>query len=194
MLSMKKNRLANDIQQNPFVIRILAEQSKEKREYPFYERFHDEQYIQSHDSRMEVKLKEKREDREYHLINDAKRELVVYCIDGGVISKQEAGDNKCDFGIYTEDEFLILVELKGADYKKAIEQIWTTTKTLGIGAQMKVKKLLARVVVSKGKNVPNLLTTDLTHLKKRISEINGQWRNEYILAKSKRLEEILSKL
>lgn len=191
---MKKNKPERKDQQAALIIRTLAEQSTDRREYPFYEKFHEGCYIQSHDHKHKVVLKEPREDREYRLINDLKKELVVYKIDTGVITEHEAGDNKCDFGIYSEDDLLILVELKGADYKKAIEQISKTTKTLGIGSQIKVKKLLVRVVVSNGRGVPNVQTTDLAQLKRLITTINGLFREEYIKKKSQQLEETLSKL
>lgn len=120
---MKKNKPERKDQQTALIIRTLAEQSTDKREYSFYENFHEGRYIQSHDQRHTVVLKEPREDREYRLINDLKKELVVYKIDAGVITEHEAGDNKCDFGIYSEDDLLILVELKVLITRKPLSKL-----------------------------------------------------------------------
>lgn len=184
----KNNQLLPSVNKT---IRTLAEQNDPKRLYAFYEDYHDESYISSHDSRATVKLKEQREDRIYYLRNSCAKELVVYKIDGGLLASQKEGDNKCDFGIYTEDELLILIELKGKDYKKAVIQILNTIKELGLNNTnpQKVKKLLARVVLSKGGNVPNLRTTELTALKQVLQKYGGN-----LLPMSQTLEETLSKI
>ena len=193
-----KNKGKKDEQKatNPLVILTLAEQEgcENPREFPFYEEYHDSSYIISHDRRPNVSLKDPGEDRVYCLYNDIQKELVVYHIDGGLLNKTKAGDNKCDIGIYTEDELLILIELKGTDCRKAIQQIVSTIKNLGLEHGSKIKKLLARVVVSSGRNVPNIRESDTTKLKQTIAHYNGGFKQEYILIKSRKLEETLSKI
>ena len=67
--------------------------------FPFYERYHDERYVTSHDRRSVVTLKDKGESRVYSLINDSNKGLVVYQIDSGLIDDKKV--SKCDFGIYS---------------------------------------------------------------------------------------------
>lgn len=198
MKNKDKNKSQKEAEQsaaNSFVIRTLAEQEGcyNQREFPFYEEYHDTSYIQWHDKRPTVCLEEKGEKSKYYLKNDNKKELVVYQIDGGVFKSTAEGDKKCDFGIYTEDELLILVELKGGNYKKAIKQLTNTTTLLGLNGSNKIKKLLARTVLTNGKSVPNITTTEIAKLKGLITKYNGGYKEEYI-GKATKLEEILSKI
>lgn len=196
----RKNQKTNVIKQqkaSAFVIRTLEEQQKDSKNphlYAFYEEYHDSSYAK-HNSDSTVRLKEPGENRIYYLHNDNKKDLVVYAIDGGLYKSQAPGDSKCDFGIYTEDELLILIELKGTDYKKAIQQITNTaTNVLGLTGSNKIKRLLARTVLSNGRNVPNVTTTDLAKLKQLITRYNGGFKDEYIGKSTKVLEENLSKI
>lgn len=192
-----KNKGKKDEQKakNPLVILTLAEQKgcENPREFPLYEEYHDS-YIDSHDRRSKVRLKDSGEARVYYLNNDIQKELVVYQIDGGIFDSTEKGNIKCDFGIYTEDELLILVELKGGDYKHAIEQLTNTTKSLGLNGSNKIKKLLARTVLSNGRKVPNVTETDLAALKRLIAKYNKGFKKEYIDKATSKMEEPLSKI
>lgn len=162
---------------------IISEKS-----HPFFADYHDYSYIESHGATKIVVVEENK--RKYVLCNDSNKEVIKYHIDDGLIKQKNEGDNKCDYGIYTEDELLILVELKGCDYQKAVTQILNTTKLLGIkkGAE-KVKRLLARVVLSRGGNVPELRSRDKTELDSILKSFSGN-----IIPKSKLLEETLSKI
>ena len=167
---------------------IKVEHVITKDTHPFFHDYNDDQYIKSYDKKRIIVVEEKK--RKYSLTNDLQKEIIVYHIDGGLIQEKEKGDKKCDYGIYTEDELLILVELKGADYEQAVRQILNTTKKLGITKGSKIiRKLLARVVLSKGINVPELRSSELTQLKLLLKQFNGN-----ILAKSRELEEPLSKI
>lgn len=194
----KGKKEAKQATASPLVIRTLAEQEgcDNTREFPFYEDYHDSSYIISHDKRSTVHLEEKGEKSQYYLQNDieGKKELVVYEIDGKLVESQAEGDNKCDYGIYTEDELLILAELKGGDYKKAIKQLTNTTKFLGLNGSNKIKRLLARTVLTNGNSVPNITNTDLATLKRLISKYNGSFKEEYIGKATIKLEEKLSKI
>lgn len=177
---MKKNKSNN----TP----ISVEQIITKNSHPFFSDYNEDRYIKSHGKNERIVVEEKK--RKYSLTNDLQKEIIVYHIDNGLITEKEKGDKKCDFGIYTEDELLILVELKGADYEQAVCQILNTTRELGITkGSKKIKKLLARVVLSKGLNVPGLRSSELTQLTQLLKQFNGN-----ILAKSRVLEETLSKI
>ena len=64
----------------------------------------------------------------------------------------DADGEKCDFGFYTEDDVLILVELKGSDYCKAVDQTIHTIDKLIKEPQIKISKIYARIVLSKVRN------------------------------------------
>ena len=128
----------------------------------FFAEYHDSIYIKSHDNRKSVVVEENK--RKYILTNDLQKELIVYHIDGGVINNAEA--NKCDFGIYCEDKYLILIELKGSDYEHACEQIASTIKLMKISNL--VDRIYARIVLSKMRT-PALRSTQETTLKKLLS-------------------------
>lgn len=151
-----------------------------------YDAYHDDSYILSHDCRKVVSLTDKGEDRVYRLINDVKRELVVMRVDGGIFN--DSSNSKCDFGIYTQDRMLILVELKGAGYSHAVDQIDKTINEMIAKQRLHLGKLHARVVLSKTR-VPNTLTSKEMALKRKLMPYGGT------LAKGTRLiEERLSNL
>lgn len=138
--------------------------------YDFFEHYHDDSYILSHDCRRYVSLKDKGETRKYSLENDLKKDLVVYHVDGGVIQGNDT--NKCDFAIYTEDKWLVLVELKGADYNKAIGQIISTIDQLIKIPEVSVNRVFSRIVLSKVR-APELRTSTETILKNRMIQYRG---------------------
>lgn len=139
---------------------------------PFFEAYSDNNYIISHDMRPIIVLKEHREKREYRLENKSSKDIVVYRIDGGLIDDNNV--LKCDYGVFTEDNVLYFVELKGADYIHALEQLLSTVSILVVKPQIKVNKLNARVVLSK-MNVPEIIPTQEKKLIKLLKCRNGDF-------------------
>lgn len=137
----------------------LPEDSKGK--CPFYETYHETEYIAFHDCRKNISLKDKGASI-YNLVNDQSKEIVCYEIDGKLISSTEV--DKCDYGLYTEDDLLILVELKGSDYGHAIDQISSTINILLTQPKVKVSRLCGRVVLNKTR-VPDIVETKERQLK-----------------------------
>lgn len=131
-------------------------------DFPFFQKYHDGGYVLSHDRRPNVVLKDKGAARLYNLLNDLNKELVCYRVDGGLISSKDV--SKCDFGIYSEDDLLVLVELKGADYNKALEQLLSTIDILLRNPSIPVSKVCTRVVLSRAR-VPDVLVTKEKKLK-----------------------------
>ena len=131
--------------------------------WPFFHAYHDSSYIQSHDTRKAVVLKEKGESRAYRMNNPNAKELVAYKIDHGLINVDTV--DKCDFGIYSEDKVMFLVELKGADYEHALKQLLSTITILLTRPNVAVAKLHTRVVLSKYR-VPDIQVTDEKKLTK----------------------------
>ena len=129
--------------------------------YPFFYAYHDKAYIESHDKRPTVSLEEK--GIQYILNNKDNQELVVYKIDidKKILNKhieysifynivgervKDEKFTKCDYGIYTEDDILFLIELKGTDYEHGLEQLLHTIKVLITENNVSVKKLYTRMV------------------------------------------------
>lgn len=153
--------------------------------WPFFNLYHDEEYIQSHDTKKIVALKEKRESREYYLHNQSEQEIIVYKIDGGLIDSDTV--IKCDYGIYTEQDVLYLIELKGSDYIHALEQIFSTINVLLKKPNINVRQLNARIVLSKNRT-PNILPTQE---KKLSSLIKREYGNGSLLKQTRKLEETI---
>lgn len=123
----------------------------------FLEKYNSAEHILSRDRRKIVSLRERGEKSTYVLSNPTGKEIVVYKIDHGLISSESIP--KCDFGIYyVEGDTLILVELKGANYEHALEQIESTIEQLVVTPKVVISKLNARVVLSKAR-IPNVLIT-----------------------------------
>ena len=148
----------------------MAQKIKAQKEWPFFQAYYDDVYILRHDCSKDVPLREPKENRTYRLINNSAKEIVFYRIDGGIINSDEV--LKCDNGIYTEDDLLILVELKGAHLDHALDQISSTIKILLKQPSIKVKKLNARVVLSKVR-VPDMLSTKEKELKQLLQKSYG---------------------
>lgn len=141
-------------------------------ERPFYNAYHEAGYIISHDNRKTVVLKEPGESRVYRLENPTQKEVVVYRIDGGLIASNDV--LKCDNGIYTEDDVLYLIELKGADYIHALEQLLSTISILLQKPQVKMSRLNARIVLSKIR-VPDIMPTQEKKLLAQVRSRNGDF-------------------
>lgn len=139
---------------------------------PFYNAYHDSSYIISHDARRKVVLKEPRESRKYMLSNTSGKELVVYKIDGGLVSSNCV--KKCDNGIYTENDVLYLIELKGRKYLDALDQLLNTINILLQQPQIKVSKLNARIVLSKIR-VPDIIPSLEKKLLAKVRSYKGDF-------------------
>ena len=79
---------------------------------------------------------------------------------------------KCDYGIYTEEGWLFLIELKGKDLEHALDQLNNTISILIKRPNIKVKKLNARVVLSRV-SVPRLFTSKENRLKQLLYKSYG---------------------
>ena len=148
----------------------MAQKIKAQKEWPFFQAYHDSVYILRHDCSKDIPLRESKENRTYRLLNNSGKEIVVYKIDSGIINNDKVV--KCDNGIYTEDNLLILVELKGADLDHALSQINSTINILLKQPNIKVKKLNARIVLSKVR-VPDMLSTKEKQLKQLLRKSYG---------------------
>lgn len=151
--------------------------------WPFFSAYHDNQYIRSHDQRKIVVLKEPKESREYRLNNKSVKELVVYQIDGGIVSSNDV--LKCDYGVFTEDDVVFFVELKGADYIHALDQMNSTINLLIEKPQIKIAQLNARIVLSRI-SVPAIVPTQEKILLRKVKNYKGNF-----IKQSRVLEEAI---
>ncbi len=153
--------------------------------WPFYTAYHDPAYILRHDCSKNVPLRELHESRVYRLYNPKGQEVVFYKIDGGIINNNEV--NKCDYGVLTENNDFILIELKGADLNHAIDQINCTIDLLFKRNKNIVKTLSARIVLSKVR-VPDIVETKEKKLKHLL---NKDYGGGTYLKQSQLLEETI---
>lgn len=155
----------------------MAQKIKAKQNWPFFEAYHDENYILYHDCRTEISLCELGKDRTYKFHNKSEKEIVVYKIDDGLITDKKV--LKCDNGIYTEDDCLFLIELKGTDLNHALDQINSTINILLKRPNKKVKKLNVRIVLSKV-NVPRIYASKENKLKQLLHKSygNGNYKKQ----------------
>ena len=117
--------------------------------------------------------------------NKSQKEVVVYKIDGGLIVNNNG--KKCDYGIYTEDDMLFLIELKGDDLNYALKQINQSINILLEQPNIKVKKLSVRIVLSKVRT-PEILESEEKKLKQKLHKLYGG--GDY-LKKSQFLKDII---
>ena len=148
----------------------MAKKIKIQKQWPFFDVYHDINYILRHDCSKDIPLREKKENRTYRLLNKSQKEIVVYKIDGGLINNNNV--LKCDYGIYTEDDWLFLIELKGNDLEHALDQINSTIDFVLKQTNTKVKKMNARIVLSKV-SVPNIINSKEKKLKQLLHKSYG---------------------
>ncbi|MCI8392081.1 MAG: hypothetical protein HFI35_15750 [Roseburia sp.] len=108
--------------------------------------------IEFTDKRTSVKCEEKR--KKYCLNNDRGARIRKYHVDNGIV-KNEREQWACDnlLAVYDGDQTgMIFVELKGTDFKHAVEQTYETI--VRFLPELKHKKLYGRIVHTQG--VPRL--------------------------------------
>ena len=159
-------------------------------EWPFYNEYHNQDYIDFHDCRTKIVLSQESQKNSptYQLVNTGKKEVVKYKIDPGIIV---TGGKKCDYGIYTEDKRMILVEIKGGNYGHALKQIGETVDQLFHKPEVKVDRLDARVVLTHTPS-PDLYWTEEKTLRKKLIIKNKRWgfrAGEDCLSKGTRMME-----
>ena len=138
----------------------------------FTEKYNLPETIKSADTRKVVTLKEPREDRKYIAENPNQLFLTVYQVDGALLKSQNPGDKKCDYAIYTSNDDLFLIELKGSDYSQALDQIKKTLDCLLIPNLDRLHSVNGRVVLSKTK-VPATLETKEKKMMLLLGKLGG---------------------
>ena len=128
--------------------------------------------IESSDARPKVKCEEK--GKSYILENTAKKHVIHYHVDDGIIVPDKSvpeGTGKCDHLYIIKDEkpTAVLIELKGTSSEKALHQL-DSTLTLYRDFFKKCSKVYARAVVVSA--VPNIgATPSYTNLARHLKSI-----------------------
>ena len=138
-----------------------------------------------HDQRAAVSLKDKNENRTYRLENDLGHDIVTYRVDGGICKSNDI--KKCDFAIYTVDNHLILIELKGSDYLQAVRQLISSYNELIKPKKIPLTRLHARIVLSKAR-IPDIKTSEDMKLERILKLHNGTFKKKSQLLKDKTSE------
>ena len=106
--------------------------------------------------------------RKFVGINSKNKPFTLYRVDGCIMMEGQ----KCDFLLLNCSELLAyLIELKGSDLIRAVRQINATLSHL-LGNLTDFKKINARIVLTKV-NTPDLKSTELIKLEKRIRQLGG---------------------
>ena len=139
----------------------------------FVEKYTERDYILSDDRRKLIPLSDMGEPRKYLVKNSHERRIVVYRVDGGVIA--DTTQPKCDFALWTEQNSLYFVELKGGKYSKALTQLYNTIIKLVQLPNITTKEVHARIVLSNGNGIK--ATVSNSHevkLLKLVKKYNGK--------------------
>ena len=136
----------------------------------FYEKYNDNNYISSDDYRKKITLKDKGSSI-YQCLNDSAKRVIIYNVDNGIIKSQTIA--KCDYALYNfNDDTVYFIELKGANYDRAVEQIESTINNLIINNNIEISIINARIVLTRAKT-PQLNTTKEQKLKKILRKYSG---------------------
>ncbi len=98
---------------------------------------------------------------EYRAKNPRRRRVTVFCVDGCCIKNREA----CDFLMLADDNEAWLIELKGRDVAKAIQQIHATLDQFEHA--LRPRTIHARVVPTRVP-APRIIASDEMKLRKRL--------------------------
>ncbi len=106
--------------------------------------------------------------RKFVGINSKQKSFALYHVDGCIIVEGQ----KCDFLLLNCSELIVyFIELKGSDLIHAVRQINTTLNHL-LDDLSDFAKINARIVLTKV-NTPDLISSDLIKLEKRIRLLGG---------------------
>lgn len=141
----------------------------------FSDLFADSSYIKFSDRRPKAVFSDPKESRKYRVCNEEEKHITGYRVDGGIITSLDI--SKCDYALSTEDDRLYLIELKGGNYKKALEQISNTIDLLIKNTGVKMREVNGRIVLSKYKS-PALFESEEKKLIVKLKKLGGNLRKK----------------
>ena len=138
----------------------------------FVEKYTEQRYIEFDDKRSQIVLSDKGEPRKYCAYNTRRQRVVAYRVDGGIVTDKT--QSKCDYALWTENNRVYFIELKGGDYSHALEQISSTIANLVQEPKIDAEEIHARIVLSKGRAInANVANTHVARLKTLLKRYNG---------------------
>ena len=136
----------------------------------FCDVYTDKEYIESDGQHSIVQVSDKGNPCKWVGMNSKKQRVVKYRVDGGIITSKT--ELKCDYAVYVEDDSIYLIELKGANYNHALEQINATLDKLVIAPHIETSSVNGRVVLTKGR-VPGIKYSKEPSIVKKLKKLNG---------------------
>lgn len=121
--------------------------------------------IRSSDKRKYIICEEYK--KKYILVNDKSFNITCIHLDNEYIIEKDK--ERCDFLIIFDDLNIILVELKGSNYKQAVNQILEVIPQIQKNIKM-FKAIHARIIA---KPVPNVRPNNYFDLFRKIHKLNG---------------------
>ena len=103
-------------------------------------------------------------------LNNKKKRVIKYRVDGGIITSM--AESKCDYAVYVEGDAIYLIELKGANYNHALEQIDATLDKLIKTPGIETSSVNGRIVLTRGR-VPGIKYSKEASLEKKLKKLNG---------------------
>ena len=136
----------------------------------FYEVYTDPGYIESDGQHSIVQASDKGSPCKWKGLNNKKKRVIKYRVDGGIITSM--AESKCDYAVYVEGDAIYLIELKGANYNHALEQIDATLDKLIKTPGIETGSVNGRIVLTRGR-VPGIKYSKEASLEKRLKKLNG---------------------
>lgn len=136
----------------------------------FHEVYTDPCYIESDGRHSIVQTSDKRSPCKWNGVNSKKKRVIKYRVDGGIIASK--AEPKCDYAVCVEGDGIYLIELKGANYNHALEQIDATLDKLIITPKVETTFVHGRIVLTKGR-VPGIKYSKEPSLVKKLKKLNG---------------------
>lgn len=147
----------------------------------FHEVYTDPDYIESDGRHSIVQVSDKGSTCKWKGLNPAKKKVIKYRVDGGIIPSK--AEPKCDYAVCVEGDGIYLIELKGANYNHALEQIDATIDKLIITPKVETTSVHGRIVLTRGR-VPGIKYSKEPSLVKKLMKLNG-----YLDSRTRILEE-----
>ena len=136
----------------------------------FYEVYTDPGCIESDGQHSIVQASDKGSPCKWKGLNNKKKRVIKYRVDGGIITSM--AESKCDYAVYVEGDAIYLIELKGANYNHALEQIDATLDKLIKTPGIETSFVNGRIVLTRGR-VPGIKYSKEASLEKKLKKLNG---------------------
>lgn len=147
----------------------------------FQEKYPAKHYIEYNGRDAIIIVRDEGNPRIWKGLNTGHKKVIKYRVDNGLITSKTLA--KCDYAVWIEGENLYLIELKGTDYRHALEQIENSLDMLIIKPNISTNSVNGRIVLSRGR-IPNIRYSREPAIIKKLKKLNGS-----LISKTNLLEE-----